>query len=68
VKAGDGIGPADELIGRAGHGGDDHGHLMAGIDLPLDPDGNRLDAVDIGQGGAAELHHDAGFAGRSRHR
>jgi hypothetical protein len=22
---------------------------MAGIDLPLDPDGNRLDAVDIGQ-------------------
>ena len=27
VQAGDGIGPADQLIGRAGHGRDDHGHL-----------------------------------------
>jgi hypothetical protein len=68
VEAGDGIGPADELIRRAGHGRDDHRHLMAGIDLPLDPHSDRFDAVDIGQGGAAKLHHDAGLAGRSRHR
>ena len=68
MQAGDGVGPADQLIGRAGHGRDHDGDLVAGVDLALDPRGDRLDALEVGHRGAAELHHDAGLAGRSRHR
>jgi hypothetical protein len=53
---------ATSLIGRAGHGGDHHGHLPAGVDLALDAQGDVLDTVDVGDGSAAELLDD------SRHR
>ena len=51
--------PGDELVGLAGHRRDDDGDLVAGIDLALDVAGDIADAVDVGDGGAAELHHDA---------
>jgi hypothetical protein len=56
----EGLAPGHKLIGRAGHGGDDNGHLVAGFHLALDAVGDISDAVEIGDGGAAELHHDAG--------
>ena len=48
--------PGDQLIGDAGHGRDDHGHSVAGIDLALDVAGDVADALDVGNRGAAELH------------
>ena len=38
---------------------DDHGDVMAGIDLALDMVRDVADAVDGGDGGAAEFHHKA---------
>ena len=48
--------PADQFIGLAGHGGDDHGHVMASVHLALDVVRNIADAVYIGDGRAAEFH------------
>ena len=55
---------ADQFVGDAGHRGDHQADLVAGVDLRLDPLGDALDALDVGDRGAAELHHDAGH-GRS---
>ena len=52
--------PLDQLVGHAGHGGDDDGNLVAVLDLALDALGDVADAVEVGDGGAAEFHHDAG--------
>ena len=49
---------ADQLIGDPGHGRDDDGHFIAGIDFFLDPLSHILDAFNIGDGRAAELLHD----------
>ena len=46
-----------------GHGRDHHGDLVAGIDLALDVARDVADAVDVGDRGAAELHHQAGHGG-----
>ena len=52
--------PLDQLVGHAGHGGDDDGDLVAAVDLALDALGDVADTVEVGDGGAAEFHHDAG--------
>ncbi len=49
--------PADQLIGLARHGRNHDSNLVAGIDLALDVPGRLPNAVDIGDGRAAELHH-----------
>ena len=51
--------PADQLVGLAGHGRDDDGDLMAGIDLAFDMARDVADAADVGHGRSAEFHHDA---------
>jgi hypothetical protein len=51
--------PCHELVGLAGHGRNDHGDIMAGINLALDMLRHVADAVDIGDGCAAEFHHEA---------
>ena len=53
------LAPGDQLVGDAGHGGDDDGDLVAGVHLPLHPAGDVADAVEVGDGGAAEFHYDA---------
>ncbi len=50
--------PGHQLVGGAGHGGDDDGHLVAGIDLALDVARDVADALDVGDRGAAEFHDD----------
>jgi N-acetylmuramoyl-L-alanine amidase len=40
--------PICQLIGNAGHGGNDDGHVVAGIDLALDVARHIADAVEIG--------------------
>ena len=57
--------PLDQLVGDAGHGGDDDGDLVAVVHLALDALGDVADAVKVGDGGAAEFHHDAGHEGES---
>ena len=52
-------GPGDQLVGRAGHGRDHDGDLMAGVDLALDVARDVADAVDIGDRRSAEFHHQA---------
>src|SRR5690606_37343240 len=49
--------PADKLVGLARHGRNHHGDLVAGIDLALDVQRRLPDALDIGDGSAAEFHH-----------
>ena len=51
--------PVDQLIGLAGHRRDDHGDLVAGFHLAFDVTRHVADAVQIGNRGAAEFHHDA---------
>ena len=60
--------PGHQLVGLAGHGGDHDGHLVAGVDLALDVARDIADAVDIGDRGSAEFHHEAGHEriGRSQ--
>ena len=55
--------PGHELVGDAGHGGDDDRHLVAGVDLALDVARDVADAVDVGDRGSAELHDEAGHGG-----
>ncbi len=52
------LAPADQLVGRAGHGGDDDGDLVADRVLALHPAGDLADAVQVGDRSAAEFHHD----------
>ena len=56
--------PADQLVGLAGHGRDDDGHVVAALDLALDLGGGVADAVEVGDGGAAEFHHQTGHGPR----
>ena len=51
--------PADQLVGLARHRRDHDGDLVAGVDLALDMPRDVADAVDIGDGCAAEFHHEA---------
>src|SRR5579871_1269970 len=53
-----------ELVGGAGHGRDHDGHVVSGVDLTLDVAGDVADAVDIGDGRAAELHDEPGHEAR----
>ena len=48
--------PGDQLVGDAGHGRDDDGDLVAGVDLALDVARDVADALDVGDRRAAELH------------
>ncbi len=63
VQRGERLAPGDELVGDAGHGGDHDGDLVPGLDLAPDAGGDVADAVEIGDGGAAELHDDASHLG-----
>jgi hypothetical protein len=51
--------PFHQFIGLAGHCRHHHGDVMASIDLPLHMLCNIADTVDIGDGCAAEFHHEA---------
>ena len=51
--------PFHQLVGLAGHRRHHHGDVMAGIDLALHMARDVADAVDIGDGCAAEFHHEA---------
>ena len=53
------LAPGDELVGDACHGGDHDGDLVARLDLALHAGRDVADAVEVGDRGAAELHHDA---------
>ena len=48
-----------ELIGDSRHGGHHDGDLVPRIDLALDASRDVADAVEVGDGGAAKLHHDS---------
>jgi hypothetical protein len=52
--------PFDELVGRARHGRYNHGNLVPRVHLALDVEGDVSDAVDIGDGRAAEFHNKTG--------
>ncbi len=52
--------PADQFVGLAGHGRDNDGNLIAGIDLTFHVAGHISDAFDIGDRGATELHYQTG--------
>ena len=65
------LAPGDELVGLAGHGGDDDRDLVAGVDLALDVARDVADALDIGDRRAAEFHHQTrqaglGYSGKAR--
>jgi hypothetical protein len=51
--------PLHQLIGLAGHRRHHDSDVMARVDLALDVAGDVADAVDIGDGRAAEFHHEA---------
>ena len=51
--------PVHQFVGLAGHRRHHHGDIMSGIDLALDVARDVADAVDIGDGRAAEFHHEA---------
>ena len=51
--------PFHQFIGLAGHRRHHHGDIVAGIDLALHMERDVADAVDIGDGCAAEFHHEA---------
>ena len=51
--------PFHQFVGLAGHRRHHHGDVVAGIDLALDVTRDVADAVDIGDGRAAEFHHEA---------
>src|SRR5262249_34793348 len=57
--------PGHQFVGLARHRRYDHGDVVAGIDLAPDVVGDVADALDVGDGGSAELHHQAGHAGWS---
>ena len=51
------LAPGDELVGLAGHGGDDDRDLMPRVDLALHVRRDIADAIDVGDRRAAEFHH-----------
>ena len=48
--------PCDQFVGLAGHRRHHDGDVMAGLDLALDMARDVADAVDVGDGCAAEFH------------
>ena len=52
--------PGDEFVGLSGHGRDDDGDFVAGFDLAFDVPRDIADALDIGDGSAAEFHYQTG--------
>ena len=52
----------DQAIGDARHRGNDDGHVVAFLDLGLDPPGDVADAFQVRDGRAAEFHHYSGHA------
>jgi hypothetical protein len=59
VQRREALAPGDELVGDAGHGGDDDSDLIPRHHLAFHAMGDVADAVEVGDGGAPELHHDA---------
>ena len=54
--SGAGLGaPGDEFVGLARHGRDHDGDVVAGLDLAFDVARGVADAVDVGDGRAAEF-------------
>ena len=51
--------PVDELVGPPRHGRDDDGDLAARLDLALHVQRDVADALEIGDGRAAEFHDEA---------
>jgi len=51
--------PGHQLVGLAGHRRNDHGDLVPGVHLTLHMACDVADTVDIGDGCAAEFHHEA---------
>src|SRR6185437_7098531 len=47
--------PGDQLVGDAGHGGNHHRYVVAGLDLALDVARHVADAVEIGDRRSAEF-------------
>src|SRR6185436_20799371 len=51
--------PVHQLIGLARHRRDHYRHVVSRVDLAFDVARDIADAFDIGDGGAAEFHHEA---------
>jgi hypothetical protein len=51
--------PVHQFVGLAGHGRHDDGDIVTGVDFALDVARDVADSVDIGDGRAAEFHHEA---------
>src|SRR5208282_2314076 len=51
------LAPGDKLVGLARHGGDDDCDLKTRVDLALYMGRDLADALDVGDGRAAEFHH-----------
>jgi len=60
VQRREGLAPGDKLVGRTRHRRDDDGNLIPLLHLVFHARCDVADSVEIGDGGAAELHHDAG--------
>ena len=68
VELGAVVDPPDEFVGLAGHGGDHDGHLMASLHLAAHVRRHVADALNVGDGRAAEFHHQSGHVPRSLRR
>jgi 2-polyprenyl-6-hydroxyphenyl methylase/3-demethylubiquinone-9 3-methyltransferase len=64
VQGGAVAAPGHQLVGLAGHGRDHDRDLVSGVDLALDVTRDIADALDIGNRGSAELHHQASHGGQ----
>ena len=62
VQDGGGAAERHELVGLPRHGRDDDRDLVAGIDLAPHVARHVADAVEVGDGGSAEFHHETGHA------
>ncbi|CAH1659911.1 hypothetical protein CHELA20_53138 [Hyphomicrobiales bacterium] len=51
--------PADELVGFPRHGRYDDSNIMPGVGLAFDMASDVTDAIDVGDGSAAEFHYEA---------
>ena len=58
--------PVHELVGLAGHGGDDDRDLMAGVDLAFHMPRDVADAVDVGDRSAAEFENETRHGGDTK--
>ncbi|MNZ95244.1 hypothetical protein D3C78_1143810 [compost metagenome] len=51
--------PVHQLVGFTGHGGNDHGHFMAGIHFAFHMPCDIVNAFEVRDGRAAEFHDNA---------